>query len=111
MLLSGARFLALPQPREDAVLLQQSFASSTLDFNHLVLLDVFARWDAVEIKVFTQNDDASTVLQHVTSVALHRLNGHCAWRGRILTGLVKGLVIGGLRDSLSDMSEEFEHVL
>ena len=111
MLLSSARLLALPKSRENAVLLQQSLASCAFDFDHFVLLDILPRWDAVEIEVFAENDDTSTVLQHVTSVTLHGFNGHRAWRRRILAALVKRLILDGLRDSLSHVAEKLEHVL
>lgn len=108
MLLSGARLLALTETTENASLLQKSTTSSTLDLNHLGVANVAPRGNDIKIEIFTQDDNASSVLQHVSSITLHRLDGHwglVARKGRW------GVIGGGGRDCLGDGSEEFEHVL
>jgi hypothetical protein len=108
MLLGGAGLLALTETTEDARLLQQSAASSTLDLDHLGVTNVAPRGDDVEVEIFTQDDDASSVLQHVSSITLHGLDGHgtlVAREGRW------GVIGGGGGDCLGDGSEELKHVL
>jgi hypothetical protein len=70
--------------------------------------NIAPRGDDVEVEIFTQDDDASSVLQHVSSITLHGLDGHgglVAREGRW------GVIGGGGRDCLGDGSEELEHVL
>lgn len=108
MLLGSAWFFALAQTAEDATLLQKSPASSTLDLDHLGLVDVTPWWDGVEVKVFAQDNDARPVLQHVSGITLHGLNGH----GSLISGEWGNRVIGGgSGDCLCDGSEKVEHVL
>ena len=108
MLLGGTRLLTLAEATEDATLLQQSATSSTLDLDHLGVTNVAPRGDDVEVEVFAQDDDTSSVLQHVSSITLHGLNGNGALVGRERRW---GVIGGGGGDSLGDGSEEFEHVL
>ena len=108
MLLGGTRLLTLAEATEDATLLQQSATSSTLDLDHLGVTNVAPRGDDVEVEVFAQDDDTSSVLQHVSSITLHGLDGYgglVARKGRW------GVICGGGGNCLGDGSEEFEHVL
>jgi hypothetical protein len=108
MLLGSARLLALAETTEDSSLLQQSAASSTLDLDHLGVTNVAPWGNDVEVKILTQDDDASSVLQHVSSITLHGLDGYgglVARKGRW------GVICGGGGNCLGDGSEEFEHVL
>lgn len=104
MLLGGARLLTLTEAAEDASLLQESAASSTLDLDHLGVTNVTPGGNDVKIEIFTQDDDTSSVLQHISRITLHGLNGHgslVAREGRW------GVFGGGGGDCLSDGSEEF----
>lgn len=108
MLLGGTRLLTLAEATEDATLLQQSATSSTLDLDHLGVTNVAPRGDDVEVEVFAQDDDTSSVLQHVSSITLHGLDGH----GTLVAREGRWGVIGrGGGDCLGDGSEELEHVL
>ena len=108
MLLSGTGLLALTETTENTSLLQQSATGSTLDLDHLGVTNVASRRNDVKVEIFTQDDDASSVLQHVSSITLHGLDGHgglVAREGRW------GVIGGGGGDCLGDGSEELEHVL
>lgn len=76
MLLGGARLLALTKATKDTTLLQKSATSSTLDLDHLRVTNVAPWRNNVKVEIFTQDDDASSVLQHISSITLHGLNGH-----------------------------------
>jgi hypothetical protein len=66
MLLGGPNLFTLPQSGKDAILSQQRPTSRPLDFKHFIVSNVSPRGDYIEVKVLSENNDASTVLQHVT---------------------------------------------
>ena len=100
MLLRRAWLVAPPQPREDAVLLQQCLPRRALDLDHLGLLDIRPRRDGVEVQVLAQHDDARAVAQHVARRARGAVRHVVVLRG--------GRAVG---DRLRDVAEELEHVL
>lgn len=75
MLFRRTSFLALPQTREDAILSEQRFPSSSLYFEHFHLLDFSFRWDDVVIEILLEHDYAGAVLQHVSRVVAHCVFG------------------------------------
>jgi hypothetical protein len=82
MLFSSTGLLALAKTTKDAVLLQQSSASSTLHLHHLGMGYVPSGRDDIKVEIFAQDNNPSAVLQHVSSIALHGLDGH------------RGLIVG-----------------
>lgn len=107
MLLGCAWFLALSEAREDAVLPEQSFPCRSLDVDHLWLSNIAVRWDRVEVEIFSENDYAGTVLQHVSRGAVHGLDGYCF--SRVVRGRRRRR--GRCGNSLGDIAEELQHIL
>ena len=107
MLFCSACVFASSQSAEDAVLLEQSPACRTLDFDHFLGADIGLRWDDVEVQIFPQNNDACSVLQHVTSRAGNgRFDG--ARLSRVSRARWRRRAAGNRR---SDVAEELEHEL
>lgn len=104
MLLGGSRLLTLTEATKNASLLQQSAASSTFDLDHLRVTNVTPWGYDVEVEIFTQDDYTSSVLQHISSIALHGLNGY---RSLVAREGRWGVFGGGGGDCQSDGSEEF----
>lgn len=108
MLFGRSRLLALSQTREDTILLEKCFSRSALDFNHLHLTNLAVRGDGIEVKVFSQDDDTGTVLEHVPGRAMrHGIDRHGF--GRVVGG--RGGRGRGGGNGLGDIAEELEHVL
>lgn len=73
LLCASTALLALSEPTEDAILVQQGLASRSLDIGHLAVGSVRRRWNAIEVQVLAEYYNAGAVVKHCVA---RRLDGN-----------------------------------
>src|ERR1700753_2763239 len=109
MLFGCSRLFTFSKAAEDSVLFQQCSTSSTFYLQHFSSVNVSSWWNGVEVKIFSENNDSSAILKHISSgtSTSHGLNGY----GLSMRTITLKSLLRCCRKCLCNMTEEFEHIL